>query len=73
MLTWRRGQPILEAAPTSSHDRILLRHALLASDLQRDILAGRQPASLNLEKLRFMEIPLDWKQRRLALGWPANA
>lgn len=73
MLTVRRGQPTLDAAPVSSHDRILLRLALLAPDLQRDILAGRQPASLNLEKLRFMEIPLDWKQQRLALGWPANA
>jgi DNA invertase Pin-like site-specific DNA recombinase len=72
MLTSHRGQPLVETAPVSPHDRKLLRLAFLAPDLQRDILAGRQPASLNLEKLRFMEIPLCWKQQRLALDWPAD-
>jgi hypothetical protein len=69
MLSRERGHPVMESAPTSPHDRKLLRLAFLAPDLQRDILAGRQPPSLNLEKLRWMEIPLSWKEQREVLGW----
>jgi hypothetical protein len=49
---------------------MVLRLAFLAPDLQRDILAGRQPPELNLERLRKMAIPLDWNRQREALGWP---
>ena len=64
-----RGLPILTTAPASRYERELLRLAFLAPDLQRDILAGHQPPTLTLEKLRHMDIPLCWRQQRRALGW----
>jgi len=64
-----RGMPVVEIAPPSPYDRKILRLAFLAPDLQRDILAGRQPPTLNLEKLRRMTIPLAWSEQREALGW----
>ncbi len=70
MMTLKRGQPLIETAPVSPHDRKLLRLAFLAPDLQHDILTGRQPLSLNLEKLRYLEIPLCWSKQRELLGWP---
>lgn len=69
MLERGRGMPLLSTAPASAHDRKILRLALLAPDLQREILAGHQPPSLNLETLRHMDIPLSWKEQRKALGW----
>ena len=65
-----QGIPLVDAAPGSQYDRMILRLAFLAPDLQRDILAGRQPPDLNLERLRKMTIPLDWNRQREALGWP---
>lgn len=66
MLAWEGGRPLLAEAPKSPYARSLLRLALLAPDLQRDILAGRQPEALNLERLMKTAIPLDWEaQRRL--------
>ncbi len=73
MLSRERGMPIMHTSPDSPYDRKILRLAFLAPDLQRDILAGHQPPSLNLERLRRIEIPLCWKQQRAALGWPADA
>lgn len=72
MMVWQRGMPVIDAAPSSPHDRKLLRLAFLAPDLQRDILAGHQPASLNLERLRQIEIPLCWRRQRQALGWSSR-
>ncbi|MDD3799646.1 MAG: recombinase family protein, partial [Novosphingobium sp.] len=72
MVTRERRMPIVVAAPVSPYDRKILRLAFLAPDLQRDILAGRQPPSLNLERLRKMDIPLDWNEQRRTLGWPAH-
>lgn len=72
IVTTRRNQPVVEKAPASTHARNLLRLAFLAPDLQRDILAGRQPPSLNLEKLRGIDIPLCWHEQRQALGWPVT-
>jgi hypothetical protein len=71
MLRRERGMPLIDASPVSPYDRKLLRLAFLAPDLQRDILAGRQPASLNLERFIKLEIPLSWKEQRRVLGWPA--
>lgn len=66
MLVWESGRPVIQEAPKSPYERRLLRLALLAPDLQRDILAGRQPARINLEQLMKSPIPLDWQaQRRL--------
>ncbi len=69
MLSRHRGLPLITTSPVSQHDRKLLRLAFLAPDLQRDILAGHQPPALNLERLRWMDIPLCWKQQREVLGW----
>jgi hypothetical protein len=69
MVERHRGLPIVSVAPASRYERELLRLAFLAPDIQRDILAGRQPPSLTLEKLRHIEIPLCWDQQRRAFGW----
>ena len=36
---------------------------------KRDILAGHQPPTLTLEKLRHIDIPLCWGEQRKVLGW----
>ena len=64
----RNGLPWLDAAPASAYDRRLLRLALLAPDIQRDILAGRQSARFNLEFFMRRPIPLDWNEQRQLLG-----
>lgn len=69
MLGRERGRPIMSDAPVSPYDRRILRLAFLPPDLQRDILAGRQPASLNLEYLMARDIPLAWSEQRKTLGW----
>jgi hypothetical protein len=40
-----RGMPTVAASPVSPYDRRILRLAFLAPDLQREIIAGLQPAS----------------------------
>lgn len=69
MLRTERGLPVMDTAPDSPYDRNLLRLALLAPDIQRAILAGRQPLQLNLEKLKKTAIPLAWSQQRKVLGF----
>lgn len=64
-----RGISVVQAAPPSAYDRMILRLAFLAPDLQRDSLAGRQPPELNLERLRNIDIPLAWSEERKVLGW----
>jgi len=68
MIETRGGMPWLDAGPASAYDRRLLRLALLAPDIQRDILAGRQPARFNLEFFMSRQIPLDWNEQRQLLG-----
>ncbi len=58
MLGAERGLPTLEAAPSSPHDRSILRLAFLAPDIQQAILGGFQPNHLNLETLKMIELPL---------------
>ena len=69
LLTSDRGRPLISQAPASPYERRILRLALLAPDLQRDILLGHHPAGLNLEMLVNAELPLAWSQQRAALGW----
>ena len=69
MLARDSGGPVLEAAPTSIYDRKILRLALLAPDIQRDIFAGRQPRGFNLESFVQGELPLAWADQRRAFGW----
>ncbi|MDA0820705.1 MAG: hypothetical protein O3C52_10080 [Proteobacteria bacterium] len=68
-LDWSNGRPSLASSPASIYDRQILRLALLAPDLQTDILAGRQPPTLTLEALKTIAIPVCWKAQREALGW----
>ena len=63
------GMPTIAAAPTSLYARRTLSLAFLAPDIQRDILAGMQPAQINLEALMQLEIPFDWNHQRRILGW----
>jgi hypothetical protein len=43
--------------------------AFLAPDIIESIIAGRQPADLNVEKLtKRIDLPLDWEQQRQLLG-----
>ncbi len=68
----RKGMPMLETSPPSPYHRKLLQFAFLAPDLQRDILAGRQPRSLNLQQLLKTDIPLNWDAQHIALNWPRS-
>jgi site-specific DNA recombinase len=51
-------------APIRAYDRRLCQLAFLAPDIQQAILEGRQPASLNLERLMQREIPFAWAAQR---------
>ena len=57
------GLPVLKAAPSSSYPRRLVRLAFLAPDLQRAILAGRQPPGLTLAQLMRTPIPSLWSEQ----------
>jgi site-specific DNA recombinase len=61
--------PKLEAAPVSIYERKILRLALLAPDIQRDIFAGRQPREFNLETFVNADVPAAWTAQRCAFGW----
>jgi DNA invertase Pin-like site-specific DNA recombinase len=56
-------------APTSSYDRKLCRLAFLAPDIQKQILKGRQPRDLTLDRLLKAEIPTGWPEQRAAFGF----
>lgn len=65
----RSGLPLVDEAPRTAYERKILRLALLAPELQRDILAGHQQPALNLETFLRCEVPLSWNEQREALGW----
>lgn len=59
-------QAVLRSAPASPYDRKLLMLALLAPDLQAQILEGWQPPGLTLRGLIAADLPAAWEdQRRL--------
>ena len=60
MLKREAGEPMIDATPASPYHRRLLRLAFLAPELQRAILAGRQPAGLTLKQLLEQRLPLLW-------------
>lgn len=66
----RKGMPLIEISPASPYLRKLLRLAFLAPDIQADILAGRQPGTLNLQQLLNTPMPLCWSEQRKLLKWP---
>jgi site-specific DNA recombinase len=61
------GEPeaaTLSRAPSDPYERRLLCLAFLAPDIQRDILEGRQPAGLSLQRLILGGIPASWDDQR---------
>ena len=70
MVVRKDGMPEVATAPSSPYERSILRLAFLAPDIQRDILVGRVPAGLNLERLQNFPLPLSWSEQRKMLGWP---
>ncbi len=62
-------RPVLEAAPKTPHRRRLVRLAFLSPQIQRAILAGRQPKGLTLARLLNEPIPLDWSRQAVRFGF----
>ena len=62
------GRPVLESAPESPYRRRLVRLAFLAPDLQRAILAGRQPPGRSLNRIMEGRLPLLWSEQAEILG-----
>lgn len=75
----RSGLPLVDEAPRTAYERKILRLAFLAPELQRDILAGRQPPALNLEAFLSSDVPFAWSDQResarlaLHLNYPVIA
>ncbi len=63
----RDGQKV--KAPASAYQRILVKLAFLAPDIQAAIVAGRQPASLKLEHFLRSETPLAWADQGARYGF----
>ena len=73
----RKAHAVLEActnaqgyvckAPDDAYERILIRLAFLAPDLQTAILGGAQPGGLTLEALRYKPLSLCWDDQRQAM------
>src|SRR6185503_7439839 len=59
-----RHYPCPIASPDSPYLRRLIRLAMLAPDIQRAILDGRQPTALTLERLTRSPVPLVWADQR---------
>jgi len=58
------GLPTLDAAPLGPYRNRIVRLAFLAPDIQRAILAGRQPRGLTLASLLDGQMPLSWSAQR---------
>ncbi|HXQ11567.1 MAG TPA: recombinase family protein [Caulobacteraceae bacterium] len=56
--------------PGDPYLRNLYPIAMLAPDIQRAVLAGRQPAGLTLQHLLDSRIPVSWHEQRAMLGFP---
>ena len=54
---------------TPSYIRRLCRLAFLAPDIQQAIIDGRQPFTMNLERLMHTNLPLSWDGQRELLGF----
>ncbi len=68
LVTDTAGLLTLNVAPASPYRRRLVRLAFLAPELQRDILAGRQPPGLTLESLMRAPIPMLWSEQQAMVG-----
>ena len=58
----------VSSAPGGAHERMLIRLAFLAPDIQAAILAGEQPGVMSLETIRYRPLPLCWDDQRAELG-----
>lgn len=69
MLARDRGMPVMETAPVSPYERMILRLAFLAPDIQRAMIDGRLPRPFNLEYFKSVDLPLAWSKQRERLGF----
>ena len=60
----RQRLPTLANAPETQYERRLIRLAFLAPDLQADIVQGRRPALVNLQRLIEQPLPAGWAEQR---------
>lgn len=58
--------------PTQSYHRHLACLAFLAPDFQAQILEGRQPPGLSLERVLRKGVPPSWGDSRQRFGFPAH-
>lgn len=76
-LGWRMADGALsslnENAPARAYQRKLCTLVFLAPDIQKAILAGRQPPGLTLEAILRADFPLDWVKQRRQLGFASIA
>jgi DNA invertase Pin-like site-specific DNA recombinase len=68
------GQALKDIAASEGYSldyfSLLLRLSMLAPDIVGAIYAGRQPPSLNRQRLaRTTKLPIDWSAQRVALGF----
>jgi len=60
----RTGAPLITMVPAGRYERRLLRLAFLSPQIQRAILAGRQPAALKLADLVRNSMPANWEAQQ---------
>jgi len=58
------GQALLQASPVVPYERNMLRLAFLVPDLQTQILEGRQPPGLTLQRFIATNLPAAWDDQR---------
>jgi hypothetical protein len=64
------GEIALAEGVNTSRVTNIIYHAFLAPDIVRSILKGNQPASLTLDKLKYLvPLPIDWEDQRKLLGF----
>ncbi len=61
--------PRAMASPTNAYERRICRLAFLAPDIQKQIIAGRQPRGLTLERLLNEPIAASWVAQREQFGF----
>lgn len=57
------GLPVIETSPVTPHERRLIRLALFAPDLQRDVLLGNQPRRMTPSALLKIPPQMFWQDQ----------
>ncbi|MEP1354183.1 MAG: recombinase family protein [Tateyamaria sp.] len=69
----RSGKPLTDIATATSHSESYVRTraqlAFLSPEIQKEILEGRQPLDLTLERIVRKPIPLDWDAQAKLYGF----